>query len=148
MIIARQTWVVVADHSRASIFKNVGEIGEISPALIRTAGKHAERTHELGHDRPGRVHDGLGLNKSATEPTDLHAAVELKFLRAVLDDLAKDVQSGQCPELVMIAPPTAMGEIRQHMPHGLASKVVAQVTKDYTHLGINELQKTLMHLHE
>lgn len=147
MIISRQAWIVVADGGRVNIYKNVGEIGEIKLALVRSTNQHTEHTHELGRDQPGRLSGNSGHAKSALESTDLHQAAEDKFLRATVEHLAHDVQDGQLKELVLIAPPHALGEIRKHLPASVSKIVVGEISKDYTHMVINELQKTLMNIH-
>jgi protein required for attachment to host cells len=147
MIISRQARIVVADGGRAHIYKNIGEIGEIKLALVRSNNQHSEHTHALGRDRPGRMSGNAGHTKSALESTDLHQVVEGKFLKAIVEDLAQDVQEGLCEELVLIAPPHALGELRKQLPANVAKIVVSEIGKDYTHMAINELQKTLMNIH-
>jgi protein required for attachment to host cells len=148
MIISRQAWIVVADGGRANIYKNVGEIGEIKLVLVRSSNQHTERTHEIGRDQPGRLSGNSGHAKSALESTDLHQAAEDKFLKEVVEHLAQDVQAGDCQELVLIAPPHALGEMRKKMPQHLSKIVVKELNKDYAHMAINELEKTLMNSHE
>lgn len=147
MIISRQAWIVVADGGRANVYKNVGEIGEIKLALVRSTNQHTGHTHELGRDQAGRLSGNSGHAKSALESTDLHQVAEDKFLKAVVEHLARDVQSGDCKEVVLIAPAHALGEIRKHLPQSVSKLVVGEMSKDYTHMAINELQKTLMHIH-
>lgn len=147
MIISRQAWIVVADGGRANVYKNVGEIGEVKLALVRSTNQHTEHTHDLGRDQPGRLSGNSGHAKSSLESTDLHQVAEDKFLKAVVEHLAHDVQSGQCKELVLIAPPHALGELRKHLPASVTKVVVSEISKDYTHMAINELQKTLMSTH-
>jgi protein required for attachment to host cells len=147
MIISRHAWIVVADGGRANIYKNVGEIGEVKLALVRSTNQHTEHTHDLGRDQPGRLSGNSGHAKSALESTDLHQVAEDKFLKAVVEHLAQDVQDGQCKEIVLIAPPHALGEMRKHLPANVAKLVVSEMSKDYTHMAINELQKTLMNIH-
>lgn len=38
-------------------------------------------------------------------------------------------------------------EMRKHLPANVAKLVVSEMSKDYTHMPINELQKTLMNTH-
>lgn len=147
MIISRQAWIVVADGGRANIYKNVGEIGEVKLTLVRSTNQHTEHTHDLGRDQPGRLSGNSGHAKSALESTDLHQVAEDKFLKAVVEHLAQDVQDGQCKEIVLIAPPHALGEMRKHLPANVAKLVVSEMSKDYTHMAINELQKTLVNIH-
>jgi protein required for attachment to host cells len=147
MIINRQAWVVVVDGGRANIYKNVGEIGEVKLILVRSTNQHTAHTHEIGRDQPGRLSGNSGHAKSALESTDLHQMAEDKFLKAMIEHLSHDVQDGQCKELVLIAPPHALGEIRKQLPASVSKVVVSEISKDYTHMAINELQKTLMNIH-
>ncbi len=148
MIISRNAWIVVADGSRASIFENVGEIGEVSLKLLRSVDQHSTHKHDNGHDHTSQAAAGQGHTKSAQEPKAPHAAEKHDFLQFLIEGLVLDVQSGQCPEIVLIAGPTSLGALRQHLPAAVVAKVVKEVNKDYTHMTVNELNKTLMHLHD
>lgn len=148
MIISRNAWVVVADGSRANIFQNVGEIGEVSLKLLRSVDQHTAHKRDNGHDHTSQAADGQGHSKSAQEPKDPHAAQKHDFLQFLIDGLVFDVQSGQCPEIVLIAGPTSLGDLRQHLPAAVVAKVVKEINKDYTHMPANELSKTLMHQHD
>ena len=59
MIISRQAWIVVADGGRANVYKNVGEIGEVKLALVRSTNQHTEHTHDLGHGSVGTRRSGI-----------------------------------------------------------------------------------------
>jgi protein required for attachment to host cells len=136
MIISRNAWIVVADGSRATVYENVGEIGEISLKLL----KAVDQKHEPGS------HAGEGQHKSSTqEYRDPHPAAKHNFLHALIEDLAHDAQANKFSELVLIASPAALGDIRQKIPAALEKKIVKQVSKDYSHMAPNELSKTLMH---
>lgn len=148
MIISRNAWVVVADGSRANIYENVGEIGEISLKLLRAVDHHNARKRDNSHDHTSQAMGGQGHNKSSMEPKDPLAAEKHNFLQLLVDRLTFDVQSGQCTEMVLIAAPSSLGGMRQHMPAALVAKIVKEINKDYTHMAPNELSKTLMHQHD
>ena len=148
MIISRKAWVVVADGSRASIYENVGEIGEVSLKLLRAVDQHNARKRDDGHDHTSQAMGGQGHNKSSMEPKDPQAADKHNFLQLLVDGLTYDVQSGQCTEMVLIAAPASLGDMRHHMPAALVAKIVKEINKDYTHMAPNELSKTLMHNHD
>jgi protein required for attachment to host cells len=148
MIISRKAWVVVADGGRANIFENIGEIGEISLKLLRAVDQHNARKPDDAHDNTAHAIGAQGHNKSSEEPKDLQAAGKHNFLKQLADGLASDVQSGQCAELVLIASPSALGDLRLHMPASLAAKIVKEINKDYTQMAANDLSKALMHLHD
>lgn len=136
MIISRNAWIVVADGSRATVYENVGEIGEISLKTLRS----------VDHKHEHSSHAGQGQHKSSTqEYRDPHVAAKHNFLHALIGDLNQDAQAGKFSELVLIASHAALGEIRQHLPATLEKKIVKQISKDYSNLAAQELSKTLMH---
>ncbi len=148
MIVSRKAWVVVADGGRASIYENIGEIGEVHLKLLRAVDQHNAHKRDQGHDHTIQAAGGQGHLKAAQEPKDPHAAEKHNFLQFLIDGLLYDVQSGQCNELVLIAAPAALGDLRQHMPAALSAKIVKEINKDYTQMAANELSKALMHLHD
>lgn len=145
MIISRKAWVVVADGARANIYENVGEIGEINLKLVLSVDQHNAGKRDNGHEHTSQAQGGEGHHKSAMEPKDPQAKEKHNFIQLLIDGLNYDVQSGQCSEIVLIASPVALGDMRKHMPAGLAAKVVKEINKDYTHMPANELGKLLMH---
>lgn len=140
MIISRNAWVVVADGGRANIFENVGEIGEINLKLLFAVDQHNGYQH-------GHTHSSLSNHKSSHEGKEPHQADKLHFLKNLASGLATDLQASKFEEIVLIASPDALGDIRQHLSKALEAKIVKQINKDYTHLAANELTKTLLSSH-
>lgn len=46
--------------------------------------------------------------------------------------------------LVLVAPPKLLGELRENMSRGLQKKVLAELNKDFVHLGATELARRLL----
>ncbi len=81
------------------------------------------KTHELGTDAPGRALNSRGTPRSAMEQTDWHTQEEEKFLRKVADRLDAAVNAGQAKSLILVAPPRALGVLRQTYSHTLRAAV-------------------------
>jgi len=112
-------WVIVCDGKKALVLENAGDEKFLN---LRTKEVHEHpdpKTHELGTDAPGRAFSSVGTERSAVEQTDWHAQEEDRFLRKLADRLDAAVRAGQAKSLILIAPPRALGVLRQTYSHNL-----------------------------
>ncbi len=136
-------WVVVCDGTKALVLENVGD--ELFPSL-QTRQVYAQedaRTHEQGTSAPGRAYNSVEPTRSAMEQTDWHDQTEKKFLTDLVGRLDAAVQAGKTKSLVMIAPPRALGMIRQAYSHQLRNALRAEIDKDFVKLPVHEIEKDL-----
>ncbi|HET6387985.1 host attachment protein [Hyphomicrobium sp.] len=131
-----RTWILVADGGRARILEAVGRGKGVH--LVPGSEKRLDNppSHLQGRDRPSRVHESVGHTRHAVEPRqDLHRAMEDQFagqLAAMLGDYA---QKDSYDQLVLVAPPTMLGELRKALPSSARERLAAEVDKDLTHVG-------------
>ena len=137
-------WVVVCDGGKALVFENVGNT--IKPNLkTKEVYEHkAAKTHELGTDAPGRSVSSIGTGRSAMEQTDWHDQEERAFLEDLAGRLDAAVTAGETQSLVMIAPPRALGVLRQAYSPNLRRAVREELDKDYVKLPVPEIEKHLV----
>jgi protein required for attachment to host cells len=136
-------WVVVCDGAKALILENAGDA--MFPNL-KTREVHTQsdpKTHEQGTDAPGRSFSSVGSARSAIEQTDWHDLAEQRFLHDLAKRLDAAVASGETKSLIMIAPPRALGVLRQAYSHGVRAAVRAEIDKDYVKLPVHEIEKHL-----
>jgi protein required for attachment to host cells len=100
-------------------------------------------TSELGTDAPGRSHSSVGHGRSSVEQTDFHTQQEDEFLRGIMTKLDTAVQAGQITSIILVAPPRAIGVMRQGYTHGLKQAVREEIQKDYVNLPVYEIEKHL-----
>ena len=136
-------WVIVCDGKKALILENVGD--EKFPNLkTREVQEHADpKTSELGTDAPGRSFSSVGSGRSAVEQTDWHTQEEERFLRKLVGHLDAAVNAGKIKSLVMVAPPRALGVLRQAYSHNLRAALRAEIDKDFVKLPVYEIEKHL-----
>jgi protein required for attachment to host cells len=77
------------------------------------------------------------------EQTDWHAQEEERFLRELAQRLDAAVNAGQANALILIAPPRALGVLRQTYSHGLRAAIRAEIDKDFVRLPVHEIEKHL-----
>ncbi len=136
-------WIVVADGARGMVLVNEGTAD--SPALktLRVYNQDNPRTSEQGDDKPGRSFESSGARRSTMEAPDLHQKTEDRFVEAIIDDLAKDAVAKAFDQLVVAAPPVALGVMRKATPASLGAKVMAWIDKDFTKEPVPQIAKAI-----
>jgi protein required for attachment to host cells len=89
------------------------------------------------------VFASVGSTRSATETADWHDEAERAFLRELLGELQSSAMERKFKGLVVVAPPRALGVIREAYPPGLRALVRAELGHDYTHLPVDEVERRL-----
>ena len=130
---APKTWIVVADGARARILLHEGVGKGLSqvPGLEMTTDH--QPTREIGSDRPGRTHDRMGPGRHAMEPrADWHRQEKAQFAKSIAERLAAELDRRSFDRLILIAPPTAMGDLRAALDDRTHALVAGEITKDLT----------------
>ena len=124
--------VLVTDGGRATVFRNAGQIGH--PALEAFKSYHQDNppNREQASDKPSRVMESVGSSRSSAEQPDYHQMTEDRFIKGIAADMAKDLAAGAFTEIVVVAPPVAMGVWRKAVAPALAKVTLADITKDLT----------------
>ena len=136
-------WVVVCDGAKALILENAGDAVALNLKTREVYTQADEKTSELGTDAPGRSFSSVGARRSAMEQTDWHDQAEQRFLTDLAKRLDAAVSAGETKSLVLIAPPRALGVLRQHVTNGLRGAIRAEIDKDYVKIPVHEIEKKL-----
>jgi protein required for attachment to host cells len=108
----KKLWYVIADGGRAR-FVERDETGAFRTLSSFVATELRKSAHELGRDRPARVEESATPARHAVEPRrDLHEAAKDDFIRAVAEELAAQLKDGNFDELVLVAPPGVIAELK------------------------------------
>ena len=142
--IAPGEWVIICDGAKALVLENAGD--EKFPNLKTREVYEQEdpKTHEQGTDAPGRAVNSIDARRSAMEQTDWQEQAEKAFLEKLTDRLNAAVEAGETKKLIVVAPPRALGILRQSYSLGVRNAVQAEVDKDYVKLPVHEIEKHLI----
>jgi protein required for attachment to host cells len=144
---ATRTWVLIADGARARILENDGPgkgLHEVEGAVFH--GDH-EATHEIMSDREGRSHSSVGPGRSAIEAhSDPHRELKKKFAHRLAEALAQGLQRKAYDRLVIVAAPSALGDLRAALSEQVRAKVAGEVAKDLTKTPDGEVASHLQHV--
>jgi protein required for attachment to host cells len=143
-LLPSQIWVLVCDGAKALMLHNEGDA--LQPRLVTVAvfDEPQPPSRDLGTDRPGRTHSSNGLPRSATEETDLHEQAEADFLTRIAGALDQVVREHEVKNLLLVAPPKALGLLRARLSLAVKGVVSGEVGKDLTGLPVDQIGKRLM----
>lgn len=136
-------WVVVCDGSKALFLQNAGDSKFPNLQTREVLEQKVPPTSAIGSDAPGRSHSSVGYGRSAVEQTDFHTQQEEEFLRSIISKLDTAVQGGRIKSIILVAPPRAIGVLRQGYTHALKQAVREEVQKDYVMMPVYEIEKHL-----
>jgi protein required for attachment to host cells len=126
-----QTWVIVADSSRARIFNRAGkdtellEIEDLAHPESRLPG------HALTTDRPGRTFNSRGRTRHAMQPKrSAHEIVLQDFAQDLARRLERGRKNREFQQLILVAGPRFVGRIHQHLSPATAALVKREVHKN------------------
>ncbi|HTQ82773.1 MAG TPA: host attachment protein [Pseudolabrys sp.] len=137
-------WVVVCDGAKALVLENIGDAKFPNLKTREIFEQKDLATHELGTGAPGRAFSPAGHGgRGAVEQTDWHDQAEQVFLTQLAKHLGAEVAAGKVKSLILVAPPRALGMIREAYPHALRSAVRSEVDKDFVKLPVHEIEKHL-----
>jgi protein required for attachment to host cells len=137
-------WYVIADGGRAR-FVERDEEGAFRTLSSFVSTELPKSAHELGRDRPARVKESASPARSAVEPRrDLHEAAKEDFIRTVAETLAAELKDSKFDELVLVAPPGVIAELKDSLTKPTAKMVVRELHKDLTKVPDHELTGHLM----
>jgi protein required for attachment to host cells len=135
--------VLISDGQRARLLRNRGT--PVNPELIveKAIDRANPPTRDQGTDRPGRKHGTDGNARSAIEQTDWHQQQEQRFAAELAEMLYKLGHAGNYEELVVVAPPKMLGDLRAKFHQQVSSAVVAEVPRDLTQYSVPEIGNML-----
>jgi protein required for attachment to host cells len=124
--------VLVTDGGRATVFRNAGQVGHPDLQPFKVYGHHNPPNREQATDRPTRVNESTGTRSSSAEQTDYHQQAEDRFVAGIARDMETDLKAGEFAELIVVAPPVALGVYRKAASQRLKDATLMEINKDLT----------------
>ncbi|MCK6503186.1 host attachment protein [Myxococcota bacterium] len=129
------TWIVLADSSRARIFRTDAALTE-GPVVIDELVHPASRLRgrELESDRPSRSFAERGAHPSDLGESGAHAHQSELFAMELADHLDAARKDGRYEGIVLAAPPRFLGALRKAMSPATLDLVHQAIDKELTQL--------------
>ena len=136
-----KTWVLVADSTRARIFsadKNTGPITE-----FETLAHPEGRLHEqhMTSDLPGKHGNGTGLGRHGMgDQTEPKRQEQIYFAKRIAERLEQGRTKGDYGNLIIVAAPTLLGLLRDHLSSSTSKLVAHQLDKNLARLNARDIR--------
>jgi len=137
-------WVVVCDGAKAIVLENIGDADYPDLRMREAEEQPDRRTREIGTDAPGRAFGTVGSARSAVAQTDFHDESEKTFLTDLARRLDKALTEKETASFVIVAPPRALGVLRNAYSPQLRKAVAAEVDKDLVAMPIGDIERHLL----
>jgi len=137
------SWVVVGDSSGARILKfekhaDPWTLVEKLPGDGRGPDTGTGDFGAKASEHKGALH-GHGNNETSAKDTS-----ERRFAHLIVHVLERGLAENAFGRLILVAEKKLLGELRENLSRGLQARVVAEINKDYVHLGTAELRTALL----
>ena len=135
----KRVWYVIADGGRAR-FVERDERGVFRTVSSFVSTELHAKASDLGRDRPARVMESATPGRSAVEPRrDLKEAAKQDFVKLVAEQIDVEHGRGQFDDLVLVAPPGVLTELKNSLSKPMAELVVDDLQKDLTKVPDHDL---------
>jgi protein required for attachment to host cells len=135
--------ILVGDGEKALFLRNAGDETYPNLTVERLFEHDNPPTREKGTDRPGRMSAPGNGPRSSVENADWHTLEKEHFARTIADQLNRLAHAGRFEQLVIVAPPATLGNLRSHLHREVQSRVIAEVDKTLTQHPVHEIERLL-----
>lgn len=140
----RDTWVIVADSTRARLFVTADGWDSLQEHADYVHPSSRSSDRELTSDLPGRTFDSVGGGRHAmaprTDPKDHEAAVFARELAAEIETARAHNRIGS---LVVMAAPGFLGLLNGELSDAAHQLVVVSIDKNLVRSSLDEIRKHL-----
>ena len=143
MQIDHDAMVLVADGRKMLFFRNKGDAAypNLEAETVKEQDNPADR--DQATDAPGRSHNSVGSHRSAMDEVNFHDLEEARFAADAADMLKRRALAQEFEKLIIVAPPTALGEMRKHLHKEVQDRIVGEIAKDLTNHPVPEIEKVI-----
>jgi protein required for attachment to host cells len=127
------TWVLVADASRADIYLRQKRYGPLEAMQCLTEKQARSKEGDLVADEPGRTFDRAGQGRHAMEPDHTEKEhLRTAFAQRICQVLESGRMADRYKRLVIVAAPGMLGELRHHLDAATGKLVAGEFDKEMT----------------
>ena len=156
MQIPNNGYVLVADGRKMLFFRNQGDEAYPNLEVVTATEQKNPKTSEQGTDKPGRGFTAGGAHRagnisslsganhrSAYSQTDFHTLEETRFAEDAADMLKQRALANEYESLLIVAPPSTLGDLRKHYHKEVEKRLVGEIAKDLTNHPVDQIEKII-----
>jgi protein required for attachment to host cells len=140
----KQTWVLIADGGHARILTTPRVAGDGNYVQLAAYDNMDNVKAAPSTDRPGRTFESAdGTPHAVAEYSELNKQPKLEFADYLADIVNQGALNEDYSRLMIVAPPTLLGRLRESLSDQAKDRLVGSLDKDLTHVGLADLPKHL-----
>jgi protein required for attachment to host cells len=143
MLVDHDAMVLVADGRKMLFFRNRGDSFALNLEAETVKVQDNPSNRDQASDAPGRSVNSVGSHRSSMEQTNFHDLEESRFAAEAVALLNRRALAQDYEKLIVIAPPTALGEMRKHYHKEVQSRLVGEIAKDLSNHPVPEIERIL-----
>ncbi len=137
------TWVLVADSSRARIFVAASHTSPLTEFEGLTHGESKQHEQKMTSDLPGSQSGSDGRHHGVSSETDPKKFEAVQFAKSISNHLEDARNKHIYTQLVMVAAPAFLGHLRDQLTPEVAKLVTLEVDKNLTQHSVEDIREHL-----
>lgn len=133
-------WVLVADGEKALFLRNVTDEKDPFLEVVRKEEQENPKDIDQSANRPGRMPDTGAGQRSALDDTDWHEIAKERFADDLADLLYRQAHKHRFDSIVLVAPPSTLGDLRDKLHKEVRAKVLHEVPKTLTNHPLRDIE--------
>jgi protein required for attachment to host cells len=135
--------VLVADGRKMLFFRNHGDENHIDLRTEAHDQREDRKDREIKTDAPGATKQSAGFGRSTYEEADFHQQEEDRWVKDAADELKARVLRNDFDALAIVAPPKALGVLKDCLHKEVERRIVCTVNKEMTGRPIPDIEALL-----
>lgn len=143
MQIAHDCYVLVADGRKALFFRNEGDAEHPNLEVVRAVEQYNPADRDQKSDAPGLASSGGSHGRNTMKEVDFHQQAEDRFAAEAADRLRRWALDGRFQELIIVAPPKTLAEMRSHYHVEVRQRLRGELAKDLTGHPVDRIESII-----
>lgn len=143
MQVPHNTFVVVADGEKMLFFRNEGDAEFLKLQIERKREQDNPPNRDQKTSEAGRAFPSSGPGHHAYSDTDFHQMEEDRFAAETAELLKKRALRNDFDNLIIVAPPRTLGELRKHYHKEVEKRLAGEIAKDLTGHPVEDIEKII-----
>ncbi|MEM0899188.1 MAG: host attachment family protein [Pseudomonadota bacterium] len=133
-------WIVFADGEKALFLRNDGDEKFPNLDVFREEEHDNPPNREQKANRAGRFNDGPNAHRSAVQDTDWHELEKERFAADLAEILYKKAHANKFSDLILVATPQTLGDLRKELHQSVTDKLVGEVDKNLSNHPVEAIE--------
>ena len=143
MKLAHGTILLVVDGSQMMVLRNQGDTVAPDLVVVKHNAIETPKNSDIQADAPGVGFPRMGQGRDTYDKADPRRLNEDHFVAQAASALARLAKTHK-GDLIVVAPPPALGVLRRHYDPSVKQRMIAEIPKDFSNHPVQEIARLIM----